>query len=97
MQGRQSIGIGMLAVGATLLLSALDKLGETWALIIVGVLAGLAVLDELAARRALIALAWLVATGAGVLAYNAGGHWWGLGATVVGVLVISPIANRQVV
>jgi hypothetical protein len=58
MRQTTSIGIGMFAVAATLLLSALDKLGQSWALIVVAGLTLLAVLDELAARRPVIALAW---------------------------------------
>ncbi len=94
---RQSTGFGLFAVGATVLLSALDKLGLTWALVVVGILTVVAVLDELAAKRPLIGVGWVVTVGAGVFAYNQWGRWWGVAVTVIAMLLISPLANRNLV
>jgi hypothetical protein len=94
---RKSTGIGLLGLMVVLVLAALDRLDSTWALIVVGILAVLAVLDEVAAHRPIMAVAWAVVMGAGVTAFLVLGRWWAVGAVVVATMIVTPLANREIV
>jgi hypothetical protein len=91
----RSIGLGLIGLVAVVVIGLSGNLDTAWGLIIAGIAVGLAVLDELSARRPLYAGGYTIGIVAAVVGFYIWDPWGVLIGAGVGILAISYIINTR--